>query len=56
MNNTKEKLINKIGQKVAVKLGEASISLGEKSFGICPLGFLYEPKIAKELLKSILEK
>jgi cyclic lactone autoinducer peptide len=56
MNNMKEKLLNKIGAKVAVKLGEASISLSQKSFRSSCDWFAYEPKISKELLKSIIEK
>lgn len=56
MNNMKEKLINKIGGRVAVSLGKASINLSEKSFSTCCDFFLYEPKISIELLKANTEK
>lgn len=56
MNSMKKNLINTIGEKVAVKIGEASIRLGEKSVDKCFLGFFYEPKISIELLKSSKDK
>ncbi len=56
MKNMKENLINKISEKVAVKIGGTSIKLSEKSFEACSDFLFYEPKISKELLKSFMKK
>lgn len=56
MKNMKEKFLSKIGEKVALKLGQASIRLSERSFSSCFDFFSYEPKISVELLKTTIEK
>lgn len=44
---------NEVMKKVINGIGKETIKIGEGVFGdYCLWGFLYEPKISKELLKS----
>lgn len=56
MRNMKENLLNKIGEKTANVLGDASIKLCKKSFDKCMWFLCYEPKIPMEILKENMEK
>jgi hypothetical protein len=51
MKNIKEGLFKAIEEKIVTKIGETSISLGEKSFNSCIGILFYEPKISAELLQ-----
>lgn len=56
MNNMKENLFNKMAEKLACTLGEASIKLSENSLEKCGWGGVYETKIPIELLKENIQK
>lgn len=56
MKNMKENLFNKLGEKLAINLGEASIKLSEKAMGKCFIGAIYEPKVPIEMLKETIDK
>ncbi len=56
MKNMKKNLFSKIGEKLAITLGETSIKLSEKAMGKCFMGCYYEPKIPIEMLKVNMKK
>ncbi|MBK1809914.1 cyclic lactone autoinducer peptide [Clostridium sp. YIM B02505] len=48
MNNMK----NKVFEKLARTVGEASIKISDKATGKCMMGYLYEPKAMLEIIKN----
>ncbi|AGX45382.1 hypothetical protein [Clostridium saccharobutylicum] len=52
----KENLFNKIAEKMACSLGEASIKLSENAMEKCCFGGIYETKIPIQLLKQNVNK
>ena len=52
MKNTKKNLMNNFKQGVAKSLGKVASRTGDAAIDSACLGFIYEPKVPKELLMS----
>ncbi|WP_160677314.1 cyclic lactone autoinducer peptide [Clostridium sp. C8-1-8] len=48
MNSMKNQLV----EKLANKIGEASIKISDKATGKCMIGYFYEPKAMLEIIKE----
>lgn len=44
--------LNKVSDKVINTIGKASMKVGDRSYGICMVCTIYEPKIPAALIKE----
>ena len=56
MNTMREQLFSKLGEKLAGRIGEASVKISDKAIEECIMYGLYEPKIPAEMLKNNMDK